>query len=428
MEQVFQQLAIESFGDSQVRSLHGFQRDARVRASSGRDDVAVGGSVCLRLVDCDGILQWEESSGGALPPMRQQMRGRSGGDAVDALEFEFKRLAPSQITRFLAKQDQRLTPRRGLSRLNPETRTWTQAALPDSGRALVLIHGTFSNSDNMLEGFAVDSESSSQQAWLDQAIKVYDGNVYAFDHPTLSVGPMFNAMDLQREIAGSTAKLDLVGHSRGGLVARWWCEVFDPHAERCEKVVVAGSPLEGTGLASPAQLRETLNCLTQISAAITTAAGWVGMAVPMFGFVQAVLKVVTSLTGLGSRTPVIDGVVAMIPGLFAMSRVGNNPELLRLLDIGSGSADRYHAIISDFQSNEPAWKFWNLYRVLDTRADALFPGANDLVVDTRSMVQLGHQLKIADERTLDFGTNDRVHHLNYFVQPQTQAFIADMLW
>jgi pimeloyl-ACP methyl ester carboxylesterase len=428
MEQIFQQLAIESFSDSQVRTLHGFQRESRVRANSGRESVAVGGNVCLRLVDCDGVLQWEERLAGTLPSMRQQMRGQFGSDRADALEFEFKRLAPSQITSFLAKQDQRLTPRRGLARLNPETRTWTKATLPETGRALLLIHGTFSNCDNMLDGFASRSTSKTEPVWLDQALKAYDGHVYAFDHPTLSVGPMFNAMDLQREVAGSAAKIDLVCHSRGGLVARWWCEVFDPNSERCGKVVIAGGPLEGTGLASPAHLRETLNCLTQISAAITTATGLVGMAVPMFGVVQAVLKVVTSLTGLASRSPVIDAVVAMIPGLFAMSRVGNNPELLRLLEMGSPSTERYHAIISDFQSNEPAWKFWNLYRVLDAGADAVFQGANDLVVDTTSMVQLGHQQQIAEERTLDFGTNDQVHHLNYFSQPQTQAFLADMLW
>lgn len=40
------------------------------------------------------------------------------------------------------------------------------------------------------------------------------------------------------------------------------------------------------------------------------------------------------------------------------------------------------------------------------------------------MTRIGLQATLQDpQRQLSFGTNDEVHHLNYFSQPQTAAFI-----
>ena len=61
----------------------------------------------------------------------------------------------------------------------------------------------------------------------------------------------------------------------------------------------------------------------------------------------------------------------------------------------------------------------------DWVADRIFDGPNDLVVDTVSMDQ------VADARLItvahDFRTNDRVHHINYFVQPETVRAIRASL-
>jgi len=57
----------------------------------------------------------------------------------------------------------------------------------------------------------------------------------------------------------------------------------------------------------------------------------------------------------------------------------------------------------------------------------IFDGANDLVVDTSSMGQLGLSSTNAKARTLDFGTSETVHHLNYFQQKETFQFLRKTL-
>lgn len=62
----------------------------------------------------------------------------------------------------------------------------------------------------------------------------------------------------------------------------------------------------------------------------------------------------------------------------------------------------------------------------------MFSGQNDLVVDTESMggfgVNAGVGVAITNPaQRHDFGTNTLVHHLNYFSQPETLAFIRQKL-
>jgi hypothetical protein len=43
------------------------------------------------------------------------------------------------------------------------------------------------------------------------------------------------------------------------------------------------------------------------------------------------------------------------------------------------------------------------------------------------MSRIGVAARIDAARRLDFGTNPVVHHLNYFEQPRTAAFIREVL-
>ena len=72
---------------------------------------------------------------------------------------------------------------------------------------------------------------------------------------------MLNAFDLASRLAkGVPASLDIVAHSRGGLVVRWLCEGFRHPSLRCNAVLV-GSPLAGTSLAAPARARAVMDFL-----------------------------------------------------------------------------------------------------------------------------------------------------------------------
>ncbi|MEM7317341.1 MAG: hypothetical protein AAF497_29805, partial [Planctomycetota bacterium] len=379
--------------------------------------------VKMQLVEVDGILDWEETTG-AMPDLGM-FRGAVSSDE-QSIELTFDRLPPSKVTQFLEGRDLSLTPPRGIRRYDPLARDLVEASFPNDGEALVFVHGTFSNGENILSGLL---ETPDGIVFLAKAVERYKGNVFTFDHPTLAVGPILNAFDLQRQFGESTARVNLVSHSRGGLVARWWCETFDPLGDRCHKAVLVGSPLAGTGLAAPPNIRRTIHLLTQVSRALQVSAGLTSLAIPVFSIVETLLRVVTSITGFAAKAPIADAAMAMVPGLFSMSRVGNNPELTRLFETPS-RPDRYYAIKSNFETSDPAWKFWRLFRatrLADHATDVLFDGANDLVVDTESMTQLADGLRIDAARTLDFGTSDSVHHLNYFSQPRTVEFLAETL-
>ena len=89
----------------------------------------------------------------------------------------------------------------------------------------------------------------------------------------------------------------------------------------------------------------------------------------------------------------------------------------------------YSIVMSNFEPEAPGWKFWKYFRkdqLMDRGADLIFDGPNDLVVDTASMNDIpGHD--IPAKRVHDFGTNNLVHHTNYFSQQATLDFMLDTL-
>lgn len=388
------------------------------RARGPRARTTAAERIVLSVVDQDGVLVVEEGA----PRPRNGSAGRRsaralglGGDVVE--HFELKRLERSKVGAALEALDDRLTPTRGLRRLS-------QGALVPcpkprkSGRILLIVHGTFSTCDHL-----VDELRAGDPSFLGRLEQSYD-QVLTFDHPTLSVSPVLNARQLALLLQGSRAEVDVVCHSRGGLVVRWWTEVFDPRPRR---VVFVGSPLAGTALAAPPNLRSSLSMLLNLANVLGKSAGLAATAAPLFAVVAGVFQVVSSVTSLLAKTPAIDAAVALIPGLAAMSRVGNNAELLSLRAGAAASFEEYAVVQSNFEPDDPAWKFWRHLRptnVADRLLDTVFAGTNDLVVDTESMADLQDGLRVAREARLDFGTSSEVHHLNYFRQRKTQEFMA----
>ena len=81
-----------------------------------------------------------------------------------------------------------------------------------AGRALLFVHGTFSS---------CDAFHDLPPAVMEELSARYGGRLFAFDHPTLSDDPAANAEYLLAQLpAGTSLTVDIVCHSRGGLVAR----------------------------------------------------------------------------------------------------------------------------------------------------------------------------------------------------------------
>ena len=255
-----------------------------------------------------------------------------------------------------------------------------------------------------------------------------------FDHPTLAVSPVINALELGRAFAGSTGQIDVIAHSRGGLVVRWWLEAFGNSLRVAPasqvRAILAGSPLHGTSLAAPDKIQHAMSLISNVGTFAEKTLSLVGVANPFLWVAGKLVEVIVSVTGALAKTPMVDALAALVPGLSGQSAVDNNHELNRLRTGPVAVDPAYYAIMSNFETEDPGWKFWRNFRkdrVGDLAADIVFPGANVLVVDTWSMTDFGvPKLKLAGP-PCDFGTSDTVWHCNYFRQDKTINYLAATL-
>ncbi|HEX2799987.1 MAG TPA: hypothetical protein VHQ44_10005, partial [Thermoanaerobaculia bacterium] len=117
-------------------------------------------------------------------------------------------------------------------------------------KILLFLHGTFSHASAAFSDLARDGA-------FEGLSELYEGRVFAFNHLTVGRSPDENVTALLEAARGAPlgssrgASLDVVTHSRGGLVARLLAS--SAGAPRVNRVFLAASPNEGTPLASPAR-------------------------------------------------------------------------------------------------------------------------------------------------------------------------------
>jgi hypothetical protein len=348
------------------------------------------------------------------------------------------RLEPNQYMERLAQVDERLNPdsKMGLRRVVQHA-DGTFAAGPAvrgpfRGKTLLIVHGTFSHATSIISGLGT---ASTGKQWLSAAINGDYDQVVCFEHHTLSVSPWVNALDLARTMAATSGQLDVIAHSRGGVVVSWWLEVLGhalAESGATVRVFLAGTPLAGTSLAAPDKIQPLVSLLTNIGGLLSKTLGVAAKAHPfatagfaMLEFLGGRAKekfAIPPIDNLGKRGS-IDAAVALIPGLQGQSMVSNNAELSRLRDHAGVVRAEYNAVLTNYETDDPGLAFWKYFRkstAADTAADRIFPEANDLVVDTASMTDLGPvRGAIADTRSYRFGDKSGVWHCNYFEQPMT---------
>lgn len=277
---------------------------------------------------------------------------------------------------------------------------WSRLA---SGRSLLFVHGTFSTAHGSFAGLPPDTMTALATA--------YGGRVVAFDHPSLSVDPLTNAKTLLGLLPpGLRLDLDIVGHSRGGLVARHLAaRMADARASvDVGRLVVVGTPNAGTPLADPKHVGQLVDRFTSLLNLIPP-----GPWTAVLDVLDAVLEVV-KIVGQGALTG--------LPGLAAMNPVG--PYLKGLPASAPGS--EVFAIDADF---EPTGSLASLWRVPESALDRVFDQlANDAVVPSEGVWKAAASgLTVPDERRVHFAADAGVWHCSYFARPEVSRALVSWL-
>jgi hypothetical protein len=266
--------------------------------------------------------------------------------------------------------------------------TADQVAAIDGRPTLVLVHGTFSTSRAGFGRLLADA------ALVTELRDRYGSRVLLFDHPSVHVNPAANARWLLEQFPPQTELvLDVVAHSRGGLVARAlnMPRVAQDAGRRPPTVrttIHVATPNAGTVLASPDRWGTLLDTMTNLATLLPDDFA----SAPLTAVIETVKQVGTGvLDGL-------DGLVAMSPGSDFLTGLGSAT--------GTAAGTSF-AIASDFEPESASLPV----RALDALVDPFFGEGNDLVVPTMS-VSRAAGLTVDDAVTVP--RTPAIAHTSYF--------------
>jgi len=180
---------------------------------------------------------------------------------------------------------------------NDDAARWAELA---KGRTLLFVHGTFSRAHGAFNGLPGDTMLALST--------MYEKRVIAFDHRTISDDPAENIDWLLATIPdGLTLDLDIVCHSRGGLVARSLAERIDPppgsRRIRVHRTALVGATNNGTILADVGHWNDLVDSLSTVLNIVGIAAGET---------VDLVLAFVRQI--IVNAYPQLRGLACMVPG------------------------------------------------------------------------------------------------------------------
>lgn len=234
------------------------------------------------------------------------------------------------------------------------------------GPTLLLIHGTFSATHS---GFGAMSPVA-----LDELVRRYEGRVVGFDHFTVASSLHDNAQRLATALsplgAGGPLTVDVVTHSRGGLLGRQLAErtvdsgLTDLLSVRT--LVMVAPPNAGTILADPDNLSQLVDRFTNLVQVLPG---------PGVTDVIATLLTVVKQLAVGVFKG-LDGITSMNPNGAAMAAFNDSP----------GSAATYRVITANYEPPEGS----ALRQIAhDAGLDLVFGDTdNDLVVPTRGAFEV----------------------------------------
>lgn len=314
------------------------------------------------------------------------------------------------VTNYLAAKWERNLRPYSLRRFDPTnfTRWLPPGSSPDwtnlaTGRALLFVHGTFSRADRAFR--AIDGETFAA------LYAAYDQRVFAFDHPTISEDPVSNVRWLLAHIPpGIELDVDIVCHSRGGLVSRVLAEqgqqLGSGDRVRVHRTVLVAVPNKGTKLADTQYFNDLLDSFTTLANLVPVPSPW--------HIFEAVGAVVREIVVAGQQS--LDGIDCMVPGR-PFLEILNSPALRR---------QAYFGVSSDFDPVGGSGA-WNSFK--DRVVDLIHGEENDVLVAQSSAFgpNGSSSFPITPPELLVFSDTDHVDHAHYFDQRLTRDSLLGWL-
>jgi hypothetical protein len=323
-------------------------------------------------------------------PIVRPMLGAAGASAVHWLEttrwpYRVRTLTPDNYTADDAPPVDR--------------DTWRRLG---GGRALLMVHGTFSRSHLAFAALPKD--------YIETLHRLYDGRVFAFDHLFLSEDPAANVRWLVSQMPDDAdLTLDIVCHSRGGLVSRVLAEKqgelsLGGRRIRVGTIVLVGVPNAGTPLADPSHVGTLLDSFTNVINFVPDAWG-----APVLAMIVEVAK----LAAIGA----LDGLV----GLRSMHPTGDFARWLNAP--GAVDGTRYHAVASNVSPAEPGLRHYLRSRALT----AILKGGNDLVVPSEGAYAANGSSRFPVPDPMLLEGDGSVPHTKYFAEARVRDQILAWL-
>ena len=288
--------------------------------------------------------------------------------------------------------------RNGLRTFEPATyRQPAGGQVPDwsslaAGPVLMFVHGTMSLAHT---GFRRIPEPL-----ISELHRRYEGRVIAFDHFTIAVDPTENVRWLAKQLPeGLGMTVDVIAHSRGGLVGR----VMAEHGQELDlggvidvrNLIMVGTPNAGTALADSEHLDTLLDRVTNLVQLVPDN--------PVTDTVDVVLAVLKQLAVGAFRG--LDGLASMDP---------KGSYLREYLNLPTTTASTYRAVASNF---EPAQGSPLSRTARDAIVDVVFGSTeNDLIVPTEGVHRVAGLDGFAPADPLVFPAAAAVDHSSFWVQ------------
>jgi hypothetical protein len=263
------------------------------------------------------------------------------------------------------------------------------------GPVLCLLHGTFST--------AMSAFAELPAVTWNELARLYDGRIIAFDHPSLHQSPQENAQTFFDMLPnGADLDLDVITHSRGGLLGR---EIAEHQADlhtagrsvRVRKALLVAAPNLGTILTDGDHGISLLDRYTELFTELPDNA---------FTLTMEGLFMVAKL--------LLHGALGGLPGLQSMYPPG---DYLRRINARSAGTTPYYSVAARFRPSASG----TLAQVGDWVARKVFTDifneANDGVVPTRACYDGASgvgSFPIAENHRHVFDETVGAHHCNIF--------------